>query len=131
MIIKLSLIFEFGLLALFMSCENRSKYEVLISITDKVNKSMPYYTQDSAIRIDSLIPIPEDTIVYECTMFNVDKQTIGILKKTTELIMIEKVKTSPSFKEVRKDNISLVYRYRDVNRALLFAIYVTPDKYRK
>jgi hypothetical protein len=121
----------FYTITIIAGCQDSSLYRKLHEVAVKLNRNMPQMV-DSVTRVDSLVAIPDNILEYNCTLLNSEKDTMNIrlTKNNLEKKMIETIKISPDFKPYRENHVSLLYKYRDINKVLIFSIYITPDKYK-
>ncbi len=109
-------------------CQNGSVNNKLNQIAVILNKNIPIQI-DSNTRVDSVIVLPEDTLVYKCTLLRKDLNP-GQIKNILEQQMTNAFKHSPNFKGYSDYNVSLRYDYYNDEKLLLFSIFITPDKYK-
>jgi hypothetical protein len=125
-ILPISLI---SLIILCTSCKNPFTYQQLKYSAAYVNKKMPGYNEDSSIRFDKIVVIPDDTVVFERTLLK--NKNWSVLKVKMEKEAIDSMRSGQSFKMFRENNVSIIFNFRDRQGNPVFSICVTPDKYKK
>ncbi len=124
-ILPISLI---GIIIFCTNCKNPFTYQQLKYSAASLNKKMPGYNEDSSVRFDKVVVIPDDTVVYERTILK--NKNWKVLRIGMEKEAIDSMRSGQSLKFYRDNNISIVYNFRDKHKNLVFSISVTPDKYK-
>jgi len=103
----------------------------LLEKIEQMNRNLPVMI-DSETRLDKVITPDKKTFQYTYTMINMEKEKVDTIamKKTGEPFIINVVKTSPDLEPQRKNEMTIVYYYKDKNGDYLFSVIVTPDKYK-
>jgi hypothetical protein len=128
---ELFAIFFFLLSGLIAACrQTKTTYQKLDEVAIKINKTMPQIL-DEYVEVDSLKAIYPDTLQYYCKLIhiNITPESISRMKQLLETRMLDTVKTQQAFKPFRENKVKIVYRYYDENKVLLFAVFLTPEKY--
>jgi len=103
----------------------------LLETANRINQNLPMMI-DSETRLDNMTTLDKKT--YQCTytLVNMEKGKVDTItmKKRLEPLVINAVKTSPDAEYQRKNEMTLVYYYKDKNGNYLFSVIVTPDKYK-
>jgi hypothetical protein len=111
-----------------------SKYKTvgkeLTALVENYNKACPIMISND-IRMESVNTLPHNTVQYDFTLVNVQKESIKVedLKKSVEKEIMASSKTNPSLQAFRDDDSIVIYSYKDSNQNELFKITLTPDMY--
>jgi hypothetical protein len=111
-----------------------SKYKTvgkeLAALITKYNAACPIMISND-IRMESVNTLPHNTVQYDFTLVNVQKESIKVeaLKKSVEKEIMASSKTNPSLQAFRDDDSIVIYSYKDSNQNELFKITLTPDMY--
>lgn len=110
--------------------EYRSVDKELTAMVDNYRKACPIMIS-SDIRMQSVNTLPHNTVQYDFTLVNVEKESIKVedLKKSIENEILTSSKTNPSLEAFRDNNSTVIYNYMDSNQKELFKITLTPDLY--
>ncbi len=102
----------------------------LMTVASEINKSCPIMV-DNATRLDNAIALPGKTLQYNYTLINMLKDSVDTnkLKNSIEPILINYIKTNPGMKDMRDQNTTLKYYYKDMTGKYLFTITVKPEQY--
>jgi hypothetical protein len=112
--------------------QDQSIYGTLKAVAIKLNRTMPR-DMDQYTRIDSLTAIPNDTLQYSCSVFHLKEEPSSVhrIKSFMEDKMLHDFKTAPEFKAFRDNRVTLVYKYYNEKRIVVFSIFLTPEKYER
>lgn len=111
--------------------EDNSIDKKLKAASEEANKMCPIVL-DSITRMDNTIALPHETFQYNYTIkIDTNKTSISQLKMNLEKSILNSVKTNPSTKEFRDNNVTMDYSYNDDEGNFLFKIEITPDKYKQ
>jgi hypothetical protein len=110
--------------------EYRSVDKELMVLVDNYRKACPIMISND-IRMQSVNTLPHNTVQYDFTLVNVQKESIKVedLKKSIENEILTSSKTNPSLEAFRDNNSTVIYNYMDSNQKELFKITLTPDMY--
>jgi hypothetical protein len=115
----------------FTSCKmaGGSSFKVeqaLTEVANELNKKCPMQTDQD------VIVVGEKTLQYNCTLVNFNKEQLHIEDgiKTLEPMFINKMKTDPTAKYFRDNNVTVSYHFSDKNGVYAFKIDITPEKYK-
>jgi hypothetical protein len=102
----------------------------LTALVENYNKACPMMISND-IRMESVNTLPHNTVQYDFTLVNVQKESIKVedLKKSVEKEIMASSKTNPSLQAFREDDSTVIYSYKDSNQNELFKITLTPDMY--
>jgi hypothetical protein len=102
----------------------------LTALVENYNKACPMMISND-IRMESVNTLPHNTVQYDFTLVNVQKESIKVedLKKSVEKEIMASSKTNPSLQAFRDDDSTVIYSYKDSNQNELFKITLTPDMY--
>ena len=105
--------------------------EFLHEISMEINKKCPMVV-DKDTRLDNTVVLSNNTIHYNYTMVNLEKENIDLkaLEKNYTPILLENVKTNPGLKTFRDRNVTLSYYYKDKNGNFLLSYKATPELYK-
>jgi len=105
--------------------------KVMMQSASEINKSCPIMV-DSITRLDNTIALSANIFQYNYTLVNTEKGTVDttMLKEYLEPILINLVRTNPNMKYQRDNKVTLNYSYKDKNGDYLFAVSITPQKYK-
>jgi len=104
--------------------------EFLHKISMEINKKCPMVV-DKDTRLDNTNVLSNNTIQYNYTMVNLEKENVDVkvLEENFTPILLENVKTNPSLKTFRDKNVTLSYYYKDKNGNFLLNYKATPELY--
>jgi hypothetical protein len=103
----------------------------LMTVAMELNKSCPMIL-DKETRLDNAIALPGKKFVYNYSLINlsIDQVNIQQLREYIQPRVTNTVKTEPSMKMFRDNQVTMVYRYVDKAGVFVMEIPVTPDAYR-
>lgn len=115
-----------------------STYNMLIEVEKEINKIAPFMI-DEETRLDSSIALPNNELQYYYTFINVDIDLFDI-DVFEELILsedehgmkywaINEMKTNPAVKIFKGNNVTLTYKYKDMNGYYITEFSITPEDY--
>lgn len=104
--------------------------EVMKEPTARLNKQKMSMI-DQETRFDSGVVLPNKRFRYDYTLINQDKFSLNVegLKKDIYPILLERIKTDTNFQVLKQYQATILYRYRDKKRTLLFDILFSPKQY--
>lgn len=102
----------------------------LKTTAEETNKNCPMYV-DSLTRLDNTEALPNKTFQYNYSV-KIDSTTTNIneLKTNLRSSILNSIKTSPSLKEFRDNNVTLVYNYSNNSGSFLFKFQFAPSDYK-
>lgn len=105
--------------------------EFLQKVSEEINKKCPM-TVDKDTRLDNAVVLSDNTIQYNYTWVNLEKETTDIqnIEENFAPILLKDVKTNPGLKIFRDKNVTLSYYYKDKNGNFVYNYKVTPDLYK-
>src|SRR5690606_22792593 len=103
---------------------------VVIEASNEINKTCPLMV-DRDTRLDNTIAMPNNELVYNYTLVNIEKQDLDIeeFKNFIEPNVVNNMKTHPDMKLYRENRITMTYNYKDKNVVFILKINVSPEKY--
>jgi len=103
-------------------------YDQLIIISNETNKSLPM-TIDRDTRLDSTIAMPGNKFIYRYTLVNYRLEGIVPVqfKKAFTSRSENGYKTSADLEWFRKNNVILIYNYRDMDGKEVMQISIDPS----
>jgi hypothetical protein len=111
--------------------DNNTIDKKLQTASQEANKMCPVIV-DSITRLDSTIALPGKIFQYNYTVkIDTTKTPVNALKMNLEKSILTAVKTNPSTKEFRDNDVTMDYRYNDDKGDFLFKIEITPAKYKQ
>jgi hypothetical protein len=104
--------------------------KALLETANEINKSCPIMV-DNETRLDNTMALPEKVFQYNYTLINTTKDLIDIdeLQSAIEPNIKNFVRTNPDMKQMRDNNTTLKYFYKDMNGEHLLTIWVKPEDY--
>ena len=86
----------------------------LVEATKEINKHLPMMI-DSETRTDSTVVLPYNTIQYVFTMINQSKDQLNAedFEKRLRPLILNSIKTNSDMENFRKNEVTLVYLYKD------------------
>jgi hypothetical protein len=110
--------------------KNKSVGKELTALVTNYNSACPMMISND-IRMESVNTLPHNTIQYDFTLVNVQKESIDInaLKKSVEKEILASSKKNPSLEAFRDNGSTVIYNYKDRNEKELFKIILTPEMY--
>lgn len=114
---------------IFTQCSGSVESQ-LQSAAKETNRDCPIM-RDQWTRLDSCSVQAANTFKYYFTILQIVVTDTTNLKSQIKLQIIETVKTHPSTRIFRDNNVTLVYRYNDEKGKYLFTIVATPEEYKK
>ena len=111
--------------------DNVSIEDVLQETATEINQSLPM-TIDSETRCDSVIPLPNKTLMYVYTMVNASASDIDKDYFAAEMrpFLVNTVSTTSEMSIFRDYDVTVAYKYRDKDGIEIATIKVTPDDYK-
>lgn len=105
--------------------------KALMKTANEINKSCPIMV-DNATRLDNAVALPDNVFQYNYTLIstNIDSVNVDDVKNYLEPTITNFVKTSPDMKEMRDNNVTVNYSYKDKAGVFLFTISVKPEQYK-
>jgi hypothetical protein len=105
--------------------------EVLEVIRTEVNKTCPKM-EDADTRLDSTTVPTDKSFQYHYTLVDLlkDSMDVELFHYSLQPSMVYNIKTNPDLDLFRKNNITLVYNFKDKAGDFVTKIVVGPDKYR-
>lgn len=109
---------------------NKSVGKELTMLVANYNNACPMMISND-IRMESVNTLPHNTIQYDFTLVNVQKESIDInaLQKSVETEILTSSKTNPSLEAFRDNGSTVIYNYKDGSEKDLFKITLTPEMY--
>lgn len=100
-------------------------------VASELNKQTPMQI-DQFSRLDSASTKGKTNFIYHYTLIDMKKSDVNLdtVNKYIRPNIIENVKNSPDLKFYRDNNITMDYKYYDVNRNYVMEISVTPELYK-
>ena len=107
-----------------------SFYKVMVEASSEINKTCPLMV-DQNTRLDNTMATPDNVLIYNYTLVNVEKQDIDIdeMKNFIEPNVINNMKTHPDMELYRDNRTTMTYNYKDKNGVFILKINVSPEKY--
>ena len=111
--------------------ESLNTNRAIIDQVSNVNRNLPVMI-DSETRLDNMMPVNQKTFQYTYTLVNMERGKVDTtaMKNRMEPLIINAVKTAPDMEVQRRNEMTIVYYYKDKNGNYLFSIAATPDKYK-
>lgn len=95
-----------------------------------LNKKLPTMLGEEA-RMDSVSAIKGRLFQYHVTVLNDSGKFVNEkFTKEFRFDLVEQVKTNPDFKPFRKNDVTMVYLYKNESGRLIFEIRITPKDYK-
>lgn len=103
----------------------------LMIIAEKLNKTCPFMV-DRDTRLDNAIGGPGKNFTYNYTVVNYAAEEIDAdqVKSNIYPAMLNDIKTNPDIEIFRKNEVTLIYKYKDKNGKFLFDIEISPEDYK-
>lgn len=116
--------------AQYYYAKNKSVGKELAALVTNYNNACPMMISND-IRMESVNTLPHNTVQYDFTLVNVQKESIDVtdLQKSVEKEILASSKTNPSLEAFRDNGSTVIYSYKDTNEKELFIITLTPDMY--
>lgn len=117
------------------SCDltpSRTNFDsTLLRVAQEINSMCPM-TVDKDTRLDNAAALSNKTFQYNYTLINtkIEDTDVQNMKNSFIPILNNKVKTNEGLELMRKNNVTLIYSYSDLNGKFLFLHKVTPDIYK-
>ncbi len=110
--------------------KNKSVGKELTALVNNYNAACPMMISND-IRMESVNTMPHNTVQYDFTLVNVQKEGIDVaaLKKSVEKEILNTSKTNPSLEAFRDNGSTVIYNYQDSKQKELFQIILTPDMF--
>lgn len=104
----------------------------LVEMANELNKNCPIMI-DQYTRLDNTNAFPNKTFQYNYTLVETEKADFNLdtVRKYVEPNIINNVKSNPDMKDLRDNNVTLNYSYRDKNGEFIWKLEITPDMYQK
>jgi hypothetical protein len=95
-----------------------------------INQKCPF-SLDKETRLDNVLPMPNKTLRYNCTLVNYTRAEldVSVLKEEIEPKAINKMRTDPSMELFKENEVTIESKYNDRNGIYLMKITITPEKY--
>lgn len=102
----------------------------LKNVALEINENTPLQL-DELTRLDSASANGKTNFIYYYTLVDITRAEVMLdtLNKYLQLNVIEGIKTSPELKPFRDNNITLEYRYYDINGDVVTEISAGPETY--
>ena len=102
----------------------------LIAASNNVNSMCPFMV-DAYTRLDNSVPIGHKAFQYNYTLIDINPEEIDIesFKRNMEYVLTKKIKTEPDLEFFRRNNVTMIYRYNDINGTFISQIEIGPDEY--
>ena len=102
----------------------------LIELANEINKTCPMMV-DNFTRLDNTTVLPDKVFQYNYTLTTtlkseVDTSIFGKIK----LNAISNARTNPDMKDIRDNDLTLSYYYKDKNGVFISKFNVTPNEYK-
>ena len=102
----------------------------LIELANEINKTCPMMV-DNYTRLDNTTVLPDKVFQYNYTLTTtlkseVDTSIFGKIK----LNAISNARTNPDMKDIRDNDLTLSYYYKDKNGVFISKFNVTPNEYK-
>lgn len=105
--------------------------EQLKRAADSVNKSSHLWI-DSLTEFVNVDVLANKTFQYNFALrIDTNKYNMKVLKELNEKNLYNTFISSPSFKIFKDNDVTIIYRYTDIENNFLYQIIFTPDKYNK
>jgi hypothetical protein len=103
----------------------------LIQFANQINQNLPIML-DSDTRLDSTMVFPGKNFSYYYTLINytVDEIDIEAFENLMRPIIINNVKTNSDMDDIRKNEVTLNYNYRDKDGVEITQIKITSNDYK-
>lgn len=86
---------------------------------------------DEFTRIDSFSMPKSKTFMQHATIDIIKEEAnLDTIRKYIEPGLLENAKTNPQLKLARKNNITIVYSFNDINGEIFYEYTITPDMYK-
>lgn len=129
-IVKIVVVIALVTVVPYYYAKNKSVGKELAALVTNYNNACPMMISND-IRMESVNTLPHNTVQYDFTLVNVQKESIDVeaLKKSVEKEILASSKTNPSLEAFRDNGSTVIYNYKDVNEKELFKITLTPEMY--
>ena len=110
---------------------NISYADQLMKGAQEINKTCPRMI-DQDTQLDNVVTGPGKRFTYNYTLVNNTAESLNIerLKNHQNHSIIHSVRTNPCMEDLRKNEVYLIYSYKDKDKKNLFDIHITPDDYK-
>lgn len=104
--------------------------KALMQAASEINKSCPMMA-DNMTRLDNVVAGTDKELQYNYTLISIDRATVDTnsFKKAVEPLLINNVRTMPSMKAFRDQEVTIIYSYKDKAGLFITRIVITPEKY--
>lgn len=129
-VLKIVIVVVLAGVAQYYYSKNKSVSKELAALVTNYNNACPMMISND-IRMESVNTLPHNTVQYDFTLVNVQKESIDVeaLKKSVEKEILTSSKTNPSLEAFRDNGSTVIYSYKDTNEKELFEITLTPEMY--
>ena len=105
--------------------------KTMMAMASEINKSCPVMV-DKDTRLDNVMIVPPNTIQYNYTLMNIEKDSFDLTEMQEQLKphITNTIRTSPDMKFLREKNMTMDYDYKDLNGIHLFQISIYPEDYK-
>jgi hypothetical protein len=126
-IIQIAVVVILISVAQYYFVQDKSVGKELSALVTKYDAACPIMISND-IRMESVNVLPNNTVQYDFTLVNVQKESINVaaLKKAVEKEILTISKTNPSLEAFRDNNSTVIYNYKDRDQKDLFKIVLTP-----
>ena len=104
--------------------------EFMLETAKNINEDCPKMI-DEHTRLDDVLAIPPNELIYNYTLVNIDMDDVNINNVTPSLeaMLLKTVKGNNEFKIFRENRTTITYRYFDKEGLFMVKIDITPEKY--
>jgi hypothetical protein len=104
--------------------------EFMLETAKNINEDCPKMI-DEHTRLDDVLAIPPNELIYNYTLVNIDMDDVNINNVTPSLeaMLLKTVKENNEFKIFRENRTTITYRYFDKEGLFMVKIDITPEKY--
>jgi hypothetical protein len=102
--------------------------QALVTTSSEMNKKLPMMV-DKVVRLDTVIPGPNKTLIYKYTLVGVAKAGVDVekMKSTLKPTILQNYKTNPEMQKLRSAEVSLKFQYYDKDGAFITDVEVNPS----
>ena len=104
--------------------------DFMLETAKNINEDCPKMI-DEHTRLDDVLAIPPNELIYNYTLVNIDMDDVNINNVTPSLeaMLLKTVKENNEFKIFRENRTTITYRYFDKEGLFMVKIDITPEKY--
>ena len=104
--------------------------EFMLQTAKNINEDCPKMI-DEHTRLDEVLAMPPNQLVYNYTLVNLDMDNVSMSKvvPSLEAMLLKTVKESSEFDIFRANNTTITYRYFDKDGMFMVKIDITPEMY--